>query len=101
MALSLVSLALISFFKLPNIFQLELIDSLLNDLELAHGGFCDAGYFRGPIGHGLVVDVRWVIWGLCYVVRMWVVIYGAIGNEILIDQDGIGLIVLGLHSQLI
>jgi hypothetical protein len=32
---------------------------------------------------------------------MRVVISGAVGNEILIDEDGIGLIVFGLHSQLI
>ena len=101
LALRLVSLGLISFFKLPNIFQLELIESLLNDLELAHGGLCDGGYFRRPIRHGLVVDESWVIWGLYYVVWMRVVINGAIGNEVLIYQDGISLIVLGLHSQLI
>lgn len=101
LALSLVFLSLMSLFKLPNILLLELIDPLLNDLELACGSFRDARYFRGPIGHDLVVDESRVIWGLNYEVRMRVVICGAVGNEILIDEDGIGLIVLGLHSQLI
>jgi hypothetical protein len=90
-----------SFFKLPNILLLELIDPLFNDLELARGGFSDTRYFRGPIGDDLVVDESRVVWGLNYEVRMRVVICGAVGNEILIDEDGIGLIVLGLHSQLI
>ena len=101
MALSLVSLSLMSFFKLPNIFLLELIDPFLNDLKLARGVFRDARYFWGPIGHDLVVDENWVIWGPNYEVRLRVVICGAVGNEILIDEDGIGLIVLGLHSQLV
>jgi hypothetical protein len=90
-----------SFFKLPNIFHLELIDSLLNDLKLGHGGISYARYFRGPIRRDLMVDENRVSWGLYYEVRMRVLIYGAVGNEILIDEDGISLIVLGLHPQLI
>ena len=101
LALSLVFLSLISFFKLPSILVLELIDPLLNDLELARGGFSDARYFRGPIRHYLVVGKSCVVWWLNNKVRMRVVISGAVGNEILIDEDGIGLIVFGLHSQLI
>ena len=48
-----------------------------------------------------MIDENWVIWGLNYEVRMRVVICGAVGNEILIDEDGISLIVLGLYPQLI